>query len=333
MRLRVQLQRLTSRFAFLAIFTAWAIGFAAETSWSEDALVAYFRRAEAAMSLPHQNQLDELAGTAGIAYGVARNLGEDVQTYARRVLKSVEPAHPNVAATDWVMALTKRFYADAGERAERLSRLSRDRTQRVYLEKKAVQAKQAVAQLSEVILVQVDGVDGGMAPLPTGEGEALTTWGAQISAMPNDLVVENLPRVSLANGMVATDAPRTTKGALREVTASFKQFQIRSQMMGQIDPMVKKGNGIVRAFIPGRTPAALLNEIVRSANEANMRTLIVMVTNKAGQLSQVSVPIEPVKKGKKPVTDIRCKNEVTMQACVEWILERKQGTPVRFVVE
>ncbi|MBI4819554.1 MAG: hypothetical protein HY791_24995 [Deltaproteobacteria bacterium] len=326
---------MSSRLGFLAalLLSLPATGAEPSPSWSEDALEGYFRRSEAAQGLAGPQQLDELTGIAGMAYAIPRNPGEGTEGYARRILKTVEPSHPEVAGGYWVKALIARFYRDAGERAERLSRFSTHRTQRVYLEKKGAQAKAAAQEIAAGLRVPVDGVEGGMEPLPVADAEPITTWGATVAVMSTELVVEGSSRATLVNGAVSPETPRTTNGTLREVKAALDFFQRTAATMGLIDPMKKKGNGIFRIFIPGRSTAELLNEVVKAAIEAKMHTLLIMTTNKAGKLNQITAPLNkaPAKKKSPATTDVKCRSDVAMQACVEWILEQKKVGPIRFV--
>lgn len=305
-------------------------------AWSKDELRGLFTRSEAAGRLPTLEAQDaELATVVGAAYRLSRELGEDNESYARRVTKKREPTHPSVGPGQWLLAAAKLFYEDAARRSEALARFERDRRDRLYFEEKAQQSKAAAASLAPLIQTRMKGVEGFMAPLPAAKADKPGKFGCVAIVRDQTISVENLDRITFQNDRPAADAPRTKTGALRELMASQKQYNISAEMMGQVDAAYRKGKGILRVFIPGTAPATYLNELVHGALEAKMKTLYIMTYDPSSEeLQELPVSLEKPKPSKKKGAPepalFRCKDTVTMQACVNYALETRARGPLHY---
>lgn len=308
-------------------------------SWSKEELRSLFARSEAAGRLPTLEAQDaELATVVGAAYRVTRENGEDNESYARRVAKRREPTHPLVGPGQWLLAAAKLFYEDAAKRSEAIARFERDRRDRLYFEERAQQAKAAAQMLAPMIQTRMKGVEGFMAPLPAAKADKAGKFGCVAIVRDQTIAVENLDRITFQNDRPAADAPRTKTGALRELMASQRQYNISAEMMGQVDAAYRKGKGILRVFIPATSPATFLNELVHGALEAKMKTLYIMTYDPASdELQELPVSLEAPKtkrkKGAPEPVSFRCKDTVSMQACVNYALEGRARGPLHYRTE
>jgi hypothetical protein len=308
-------------------------------SWSKDELRTLFARCEAAGRLPTIEAQDaELATVVGAAYRLSREGGEDNETYARRVTKKRVPTHPAVGPGQWLLAATKLFYEDAAQRSEAIARFERDRRDRLYFEEKAKQAQAAVAALGPMVQTRMKGVDGFMAPLPAAKADKPGTFGCAAFVRGQTISVENLDRITFVNDRPAPDAPRTRTGAIRELMASQKQYNLTAATMGQIDAAYRKGQGLLRVFIPATAPAVYLNELILGAIEAKMKTVYVMTYDpKSDELQELPISLEKPRASKKKRSVepayFRCKDTVLMQSCVDYAIEMRAKGPLHYRTE
>lgn len=312
--------------------------------WSKDELKTLYTRTEAAGRLETTEAQDaEMARTMGSAYRVLPSAGETADGYARRVLKKIEPVHPEVQSGQWTLALARRFYLDTGKRAETLSRLEPSRQDRQLLEVRAKQSKAAVEAIAGLLVTKLD-TGGLVAPMPSAPGDKASSFGCEAHVRGEKLEVNRLDRMTFAGHVPPADVVRTGKGAIRELVSVMKEYNVRAQTMGIIDPAMKAGNKKLRVFLPGAHPARYLNELVRAAEEGGMTQVFVMVLDPTdGKMRELpllttapkAAPRRPKKKGAKapaaPVT-LRCDDDASMQACASKLATaRADGAPLVYV--
>jgi hypothetical protein len=311
--------------------------------WTKPQVLNLLSQAAMAGQAPDAATQDaQLAGTAGMAYGLERRVGESNDGFARRILKRREPGHPTVKNGQWLLALARRLYADLGARADKLGRFERDRRDRLALTEGAKMALGAAEQIAGLLEIRIDSIDAYVAPLPVAAGEPPIDVGAVALAQGEKLAVEGLDRLTLVDDRPKPDAERTPGGALRELFASLKQFDIGAQMFGRIDKKKKAGVGQVRVFFPASKPALLLNELARAAKEAGSHTMYVMVfAPGTGKLGQIRLALDAKarrgkpRKGKKATELVRarCRDDETMQPCVDRLVELAATGPLRYDVD
>lgn len=324
--------------AIAALLSATPQG--AAPDWSKDELKQLLARVEVATRSPPQQKDVELARTYGAAYRVAPGAADSLDDYSKKVLKKRDPGHPPVKNGQWLLALARRFYEDVAGRADQLSRFETDRRDRAYLEVKAREARAAAEQIAGMVQTRVEGGDGFIAPLPTAEGEEPSKVGVEIMVREGRISIDNLDRATFPGDAVPADIERTANGAVREIYAAQKNYNIRAETLGMVDKKLKAGRGLVRAFIPGKSPALYLNEIARGAKEAEMKTIFLMVHDpNDGKLRQIPLALSktpPPKKGKKKApqpVQVRCHDADTMQLCVTRAIEHAAGAPLYFHVD
>ncbi len=290
--------------------------------WNTQQVVALISSSEAAGQTPNP----EVAFTdvAASAYGVARLHGESNETLARRVLRKLDKGHPQVRHGQWLSALAGRFYADLGERARTQARFERQRKLRIYLEQKSKVALATAAQIAPTIEIKVPGMDGYVSPLPRAKGSPPTKHGVTAFVHGQKITLGALDRVTFENHRPPPNAPRTPGGALRELVAAQKQFNIHAQMFARVDREKAKGKGVLRVFIGAAWPAVYLNELARAAKEAKMRRLFLMTLQPDGTaLAEIELHLKAKKKrkGRTATVPVRCKDNDSMQACASKIAE------------
>ncbi len=302
-------------------------------TWEKNEVKSLFLRAEAAGNAPDMNA--ELARVIGAAYRLQAIQNESTDAFARRLTKRREPGHPDVKQGSWVTAATRQFYRDLAARADTLARVEIDRNDRMFFEMKSSQAKAAVEELGKILLTKVEGAKGFMSPLPIGTGQDGNKFGCEAIVRNDKIEVNNLERVTFIDNAPKLDAARTGSGSLKELAASMKEWNLRADMMGQIDPLMKKGSHLLRIFAPAAAPAIYLNELLRAAKETSMKKVFVMVTDKAdGKLKEIvlvtEAPVVKVKLKKPEIfVDVRCKDGEPIQICVDRMVElNTQGSLV-----
>jgi hypothetical protein len=326
--------------AILALLvTAGALPEGEVPAWDRAELVSLFQRAEQISTIPSPADRDnELGRVISAAYRLPPNVGESLDTYSRRLTKHREPGHPEIKTGQWLLAAARLFYGDTGQRADTLSRLEVEPRARAYLEQKAREAKGAAATIGSQLVVAVQTGQGFVAPLPVAEGlpPEVSTFGCEIIVRAGKIEVNGLERVSFVDDRPPPDAPRTGQGSLRELASSQKEWNLRANMMGMIDPAMKKGQKLARVWAPGAGPAVYVNEILRAAREAQMRTVFLMVSDKAtGKLRELPLHVtapaaKKTKKGQKPPLPqpARCRDEELLQRCVERLVEASAQGPL-----
>jgi hypothetical protein len=309
--------------------------------WNKQELKLLLSRWEAASHLQTPEERDlEFARTVGAAYRVTPGPGESLDDYCRRVTKQRDPAHPAVKAGQWLLAASRKFYEDVARRAETLSRFETDRRDRAYLDQNAKLAKNAAEIITKDIQMKVDGAEGFIAPLPTAPGDPPTKVGVEAMVRQGKISLDNLDRATFPGDAPPEEIERTATGAVRELVAAQKNYNLRADTIGMVDKNLKKGKGQLRVFIPGGAPALYLNELARAAKEAAMHTVYVMVHDpKDGKLRQIPFALTEPKRAKKPkkgqkeAVGVRCHDADSMQTCVTKVLDAAEGAPMLYRVE
>lgn len=306
----------------LVLIAALAASATGAPEWTKDQVVALISSSEAAGQSP--NPEAAFTDVAGGAYGYRRQTGESNESMARRVLRRLQKGHPEVRHGQWLSALARRFYADVGERARTHARFERERRMRTYLEAKAEQASATAAQIAPTIEIKIPGMEGYVAPLAVADGDEPDTHGATAFVHGQRITIEHLDRVTFEDHRPPPNAPRTPQGALRELVAAQKQFNTHSEMFARIDKEKARGRRVLRVFVGAAWPAVYLNELVRAAQEAKMRTMFLMTLSPGEpRLRQIEISLQTptTKKGKRAPEPVMCKDPVLMQRCVESIAE------------
>lgn len=297
--------------------------------WSGPELATLFGRiGDAGRARSVEEKDSALANVGGFAYRVPRQGGESTDAYSKRMVKKRSPEHPNVKRDQWLVALVRQLYDDLGKRSESLARFERDRRQRAYFERMAMEAKGAADQLAKQLETVVEGIDGFVAPLPVAQGDPPVSYGAQATVKNGAITIDSMDRVHFEGDQVPANTTRTARGAIKELFAALKQYNVQAQMLGQYESIWRKNHGHLRAMIPASSPAIYLNELVRASIEAEMRTVHVMTMSPKGVLSELAVAVvKPKGKGKKgeAAAEVKCPDAVTMQKCVEHLAESKSG--------
>jgi hypothetical protein len=301
-------------------------------SWDAVELSNIFGRIQAANTqLKGDAQSDELAAIAGIAYRIPIMQGEARDAYVKRVLKRRRPDHPNVKSTQWLTALYRQFYEDLAARCDQMSRLARDRKERQFFEQMTQQSKNAANLLAAQLEIVIDGLEGFYAPLPVADGEDPVTFGGQVSVRGGVITIDGMDRMRFQDDRPKESAVRTTKGALKELYAAVKQYNISQSMIANYENTYRKNKGQLRVIVPAASPAIYLNEIARAGIEAEMATIHLMTISKKGALNEIPLAITrpKVKHEKKKATkraepdlaEASCADTLPMQKCIERIAE------------
>lgn len=315
----------------------------AAPQWSAAELKQLFARQMAA-----RND-DDSVNNAGSAYRLPRAPGEPVDAYAKRIVKKRRADHPELKPGGWLLAAFGLFYRDVSARSATISRFERDRNERQFFEQKSRETGALAEQAAKEVMLSIEGVPGYMAPPPiVEECEPATKYGVEISMRSGAITVENLERAKFVNDQAPPEAPRTSKGAMRELFASQLTYNTNQKMLGMYEPRSAKNRGNVMLTLPGAAPAIYLNEIAQGSIEAEMQVIHLMVLKKGTEVCEVSLPLtvpktkkKPAKKPKKgaaPIasqsepTAVKCPSDVSMQKCVEHVLEQKKKGPIVFRV-
>lgn len=331
-----------STIALLLVAAGPGADLPAAPAWNKNELKQLLVRVEAAGRAPSAEARDlELARTFGAAYRVTARAAESLDEYSRRTLKKREPAHPPVKNGQWLLAVARRFYADVADRAGTLSRFETDRRDQQYLDTKAQEARAAADQIGGMLQTRVEAAGGFVAPLPIAPGEPSTKVGVEALVNDGKISLDNLDRATFPGDRPPAEIPRTAGGAVRELVAAQKNYNLRSDTIGMVDKNLKAGKGQLRAYIPAQAPALYLNELVRAAKEASMHVVYVMVHDpKDGSLKQLPLALEapkkPRKKKKKAKAEpvrVRCNDADPMQTCVTRMVEHAAGAPLLFFVD
>ncbi len=295
---------------------------ASTPDWNKAAVRTMLGRAQQAARAPTVEAQDtELAQLGGEAYGVKRNPSESNEVFAKRVVRSRDPDHPNVKSGQWLSALMRMFYADISRRSALLARFETNRNDRVYLEKMSEEAKAASSQIAGTLELTVEGLEGFVEPLPVAVGQAPELRGAMAMVHHQKITIENIDRITFNGNQPPDSAGRTAHGSLREVYGALKQYDVSAQMLGQYESQWRKNKGHLRVVIPQEYPAIYLNEIVRGGLEAGMKVLHLMTMSKRGELRELRLPMQWGAKatGKKEVV-VSCSDEIPMQECATRIV-------------
>lgn len=288
---------------------------AKEPSWSLKELQGLLAEIAHAGRAAHVSTKDQsLIVAAARGYGVERLGGEPAESFARRVLRTRSPHHPNVKRGQWLVALMRQVYLDVAARSRSLARFARDRKKRKWLEDTAKEADGASRTLVRELQVEVDGLEGFIELPPRVGGRPLGRTGARAEVQAGAIVVERLPRSRFKNHRPPPEAARTRNGSLREVYSALRQFDTTARMLGQYDPAWRKKLGHLQLVIPAAYPAIYLNEIVRAAKEARVKVLHLITLNGEGELREITMRVDPPRRarGKKILT---CADGEPMPSC------------------
>lgn len=199
--------------------------------WSKVEVRALIGRVQAASRAASvQAQDAELANVGGAAYGVDRKSSEANEPYAKRVLRTRDPEHPNVKEGQWLSALMRVFYIDVAARCGVLARFELDRGDRAFLERTGRDATAVAQQITGTLELVVEGLEGFSEPLPVADGDAPKKIGASASVRQQKITVENIDRITFVNHAAPEGASRTAGGSLREVYSAQKQFNVSAQI-------------------------------------------------------------------------------------------------------
>jgi len=304
-----------------------------QPDWSAKELRTLLSQAQSAAHTPTleaQNQV--LLVMASSAYRVRSGVGGDIQSNAKTVLRRRVPEHPNVKKGQWLDALIRQFYDDVSKRSAILARFSRERSERVFFEQMAQQARAASDQLAQNLQLEVEGLEGFFAPLAIVDGVKPYPHAARATVGPDGSIdVEGMKRVQFVGHQPPPNADRTGKGALRRLFSAFQFFERSARSLGAFDDKWAKKRGHIRAIVPARFPAIYLNEIARAAREAKLCRLHVMVMTKRGELRELRVDLKKPKSKKRRAksVDVTCADAITMTRCAERIAyAQKKGRPV-----
>jgi hypothetical protein len=311
--------------------------------WSKAELKELF--AQAHQNYPNeQAQLDGLARLGGRAYRVEPRAGEQALGFAERVVKLRQLHHPNVKKEQWVLALLRQFYADLAERCGTLARFERDAGDTKFLNQCAAEAKATSIEAEKSLTFVIEGVEGLVEPLPMVDDPSPTKKiGAFAMVQRGIFVIENMERLRFENDRPKADVARTKRGALREIYSAQKQFNVSNQMIGMYDPKMRGQVAHLTAAVSASSPSIYLNELLRGAKEAEMKTLHLLVMSKTNELSELTVLLErppppkgkPKKKAPPPpaVIEVRCGDEQSVQLCATKIAEAKAQGLVLYLTD
>ncbi len=248
--------------------------------------------------------------------------GDGLEARAKRVLRRIDPDHPNVKRGQWLDALLRRFYADAAARCRTLGRFSRNRRDRVFFDGMAQQAAIAAEQLARTLELQVEGLDGFSAPLPVVDGDEPYPHVCQaVVTADGGINIDAVQRVRFVDHRPPAAEERTGRGALRKLHSAFLFFERSASSLARYDRAWAKKRGHVRAVVPAQFPARYLNEIAKAAREAKIRRLHVMVMTSRGELRELGVDLmkSKRKKQRRRSRDVTCDDDVSMTRCAERI--------------
>lgn len=321
-------------FALAALLAAAPAG--AEPSWSTEELQAIVVRLGDAGARPDVREKDlALALTAGQAYGVTSPREEEnLDGFARRVVRHRDPHHLKVKDGQWLTALMRQLYADIETRGTALARFERDRHLRRWLEQRSTEAGAAKAVLARELEVQVEGLEGTVALPPRVGGDAPSYRGAKAEVTGDKLIVERLPRATLVGGRIAPETPRTQRGSVRELYSALKQFDTTASMLGRYDSDWAKKRGHVQAILPAAGQASVLNELVRAALEAKMKVVHLITLDRDGQPREIALQLRMPKSKRRRVAlaSVDCRDDMDMDTCAKRIAHAHSSGPVHFTL-
>ncbi len=301
-------------------------------TWTKAEVKTLLGRAQQAGRSPSVAHKDlALVRAAGAAYRLAAQANEGVEGYAKRILKQQDAKHVNVSEGQWLTALMRHFYKDLAVRSQELARFETDRKDRSFFERVSKEAAAAADALGRTLRISVEGLEGLVQPLPVYGGDEPKAVGAFLEVKGGAVFVERVERVKFKNDRPPKGAPRTGKGALREVYSALKQYNMSAKMFAQFDRKRRKHVGHVRAVVPAAMPALYLNEIVRAAKQAKTHTVHVMTLSKEGELRELPFRVLKPKrrrkaKKKQEWVQLGCKDEQPMSLCVRRLAHaRAQG--------
>jgi hypothetical protein len=310
----------------------------ASPQWSAPEMKQFIARLAPISREADPKKWDELvADLVGTAYRQPRAAAESADLWARRTLKKQIPDHPNVKAGLWPLAALRMFYDDASKRCDLLSRFERDRNERQYFDQYAKGMKEQAEALAKDVQTSIEGLEGYMAPLANVPAcDEPEKYGVEATVRKGVVTIENIDRTKFVDDQPPAEAPRTARGALREVYSSFWNYNKSMSMLGMYNASSARNRGNVRLMVPGASPAIYINEIANGAIEGEMRLLRVMALKNGKDLCEVRVPLEaekPKKKNKKApeTTPVKCKSDVTVERCLQHIVESKKSGPIIFV--
>lgn len=299
----------------------------------------------AASSFSQQQYTEAMADIVGAAYRLPRSANESADAWAKRSLKKRMPDHPDVKNGTWVLAALRTFYDDLSTRCATLARFERNRDERVYLERLSQDAKKLAADFGKDVQMAVEGVAGYTAPLAAvPDCEPPTTYGDEAIVRKGVVVIENIDRVTFVNDQPKSDAPRTGRGALREIFAAFSTYNKSASMLGMYEKQWRLNKGHVRLTLPGGVPAIYLNEIALGAIEADMQMLHLYALKDGKELCELRLPLKAIKATKKKspaskkksepdATPVKCKSDATLQRCAEHLSAAIKAGPIVFTLD
>lgn len=298
--------------------------------WSFPDLVRLSGELRSVQSLSDPKARDQaLAALAGTMYGLGISPNEAPQTFSKRLLQQVGSDLPSVKEGQELDAVLMRLYSDVAARARQLARFERDRQRRQFLMQLEAGAQQAVAQIAPTLQFQVDGFDGFFEPLPRSTGEPPSRLGVKVMVHGGGSIrVEQLDRVHFQNHRPPADV-RRSGGAIHELMAAQKQYNISARLLGRYEPSWNENKGHVQLAVPQNYPSIYLNETIRAARNAGMHTLHLLVTGPRGKLREISGKL--TKSG--PGLPIHCEDELIMQACVQRVRHASLQGAFRFSAE
>lgn len=238
--------------------------------------------------------------------------------YARQILKRRSPDMYQVKEGQEIDALLARLYADVATRCRALGRFETDRHVRRFLQELERGAEAAVAATAPHLQFQVEGLEGFFEPLARSSGEPPSKLGALVKVHSGGVVtVEKLDRVRFENHQ-PPQGVRRTDGAIHELMAAQKQYNISAELLGRYEPSWRRNRGHVQLAVPGNYPSRYLNEVVRSARLAGMHTLHVLVVDGRGELQEIPVKLQTLRpeKGSPTPVEVECEDAMAMQECV-----------------
>ncbi|HJL43376.1 MAG TPA: hypothetical protein RMG48_18860 [Myxococcales bacterium LLY-WYZ-16_1] len=289
-------------------------------------------RGAARLSDPAQRD-GALAGIAAAMYRVAPQPNEPPQSLASRTLERAGSDMPEVQEGQELDALLVRLYADVAERSRNLARFERDRRTRQFLEGLRARAQRARSSMAPNLQFQVDGLDGFFEPLPRVPGKTPSKRGALVKVHSGGTItVEQLDRVRFEKHHPPEDV-RRTGGAIHELVAAQKQYNITARLLARYDPAWSKNAGHVQVAVPGNYPSRYLNEVLLAAKRAGMHTAHVLVTAKNGKLSELIARLRPPegRAARRDGRQVSCPDELSMQRCAQRLRHASLRGSVVFV--
>ncbi len=333
--------------ALIALLLVSAAGEAPD--WKAEEMKQLFGLAQSSAQAPPAQKDAILLQLAARAYGVTPSGPPSIERHAEQILKHRRPEHPAVKAGQWLFALMRQFYEDAGKRAESLARFERHAPTRRYFEDMAKQSQGAAEYLGKQIQFVVEGMDEAIGALPMVGGDPPSKQGALAVVKGMKIAIDTLDRTTFVNDQPKDTEERTPKGAIKELFSALKQFNIQSKMFGEYDRKWRENGGHVQVAVPGAKPALYLNELVRAAVPAEMHTLHLLTMTKSGELREIVVAIDDKglakkkkrrgrkkskrsKKAAGPKT-VKCADTISMDDCAKRIVHAKKTGPALFAVD